>query len=114
MTITTSGDTAPRRDARAAKAPLPLGRVPFTTVIAGTETDPKIPAAVGDSWRPTAASLLGVAPLAAIAAVSAMSLMGTASAAPTRHTDASTAQVCVTTVTPGAPGQLKYPACLGD
>jgi hypothetical protein len=62
-------------------------------VSAGTETDPKIPAYVGDSWRPTAASLLGVAPLAAVAA---MSLMGTASAAPARAADAPTAHTTMT------------------
>lgn len=88
--------------------------VPFTTVIAGAVTEPKFPKLVGDSWRPTAASVLGVAPLAAVAAVSAMSLLGTASGAHARHADASTAQVCVTTVTPAALGQLKLPSCLGD
>lgn len=88
--------------------------VPFTTVVAGTVTSPKIPQYVADSWRPAAASLLGVTPLAAVAALSAMSLMGVASAAPTRPADASAAQVCVTTVAPAAPGQLKLPSCLGD
>lgn len=96
MTAMTAGGTARHPDARGAKAPLPLGSVPFTTVIAGTETDPKIPAAVGDSWRPTAASVLAVAPLAAIAAVSAMSLIGTASTAPTRPADAPTAHTTMT------------------
>jgi hypothetical protein len=88
--------------------------VPFTTVIAGTVTEPKFPRLVGDSWRPTAASLLGAAPLAAIAAVSVMSLLGTASPAPTRHAAASTGEECVTTVTTGALGQLKWPDCAGD
>jgi hypothetical protein len=93
---------------------MPVTSVPFTTVVAGTVTSPKIPQYVADSWRPAAASALGVAPLAAVAALSAMSLMGVASAAPTRHTDASAAQVCVTTVSPGTLGQLKLPECLGD
>jgi hypothetical protein len=75
---------------------MPLGNAPFTTVITGTEADPKIPTYVGDSWHPTAASVLAVAPLAAVAAVSAMSLMGTASAAPARPADASTAHTTMT------------------
>jgi hypothetical protein len=91
-----------------------LGSVPFTTVIAGTVTEPKFPRLVGDSWRPAAASLLGVAPLAAMAAVSAMSLLGTASPAPARHADASWTPPCVTTVAAGTPGQLKWPQCSGD
>jgi hypothetical protein len=96
MTTTTAAGTTPRPGARGAKAPLPPGNAPFTTVIAGTVTEPKIPPLVGDSWRPTAASVLGVAPLAAVAAMSAMSLMGTASAAPTRPADASTAHTTMT------------------
>jgi hypothetical protein len=88
--------------------------VPFTTVVAGTATSPKIPQYVGDSWRPAAASLLGVTPLAAVAALSAMSLLSVAPAASARHADVSAAQVCVTTVTPAALGQLKLPSCLGD
>jgi hypothetical protein len=112
MTTTTSASTAPHLDARGADSPLPLGNVPFTTVIAGTLGDTKIPAAVGDSWRPVPASMLGLAPLAAVAAVTALSLMGGASAAPARHSAASTAHTCVTT--PGALGQLKLPECLGD
>jgi hypothetical protein len=114
MTTTTAAGTTPRPDTRGAKAPLPPGNAPFTTVIAGTVTEPKIPPLVGDSWRPAAASVLGAAPLAAVAAVSALSLLGTASPAPARHADASAAQVCVTSVAPGALGQLKYPECLGD
>jgi hypothetical protein len=96
MTSTTSGGAAPRLGARGAETPLPLGSVPSTTVIAASISGPKIPAFVGDSWRPTAASLLGAAPLAAIAAVSAMSLMGTASATPTLHADASAAHTTMT------------------
>lgn len=96
MTGTTSGGAAPGPGARGAGAPLPPGSVPSTTVIAASMTGPKIPAFVGDSWRPTAASLLAVAPLAAVAAVSAMSLMGTASATPTLPADASTAHTTMT------------------
>jgi len=114
MTNTTSSSTAPHQDARGAGSPLSLGNMPFTTVIAGTVEDPKIPAAVGDSWRPVPTSMLGLAPLAAVAAVTALSLMGGASAASARHSAASTAHTCVTTMTPGAFGQLKLPECLGD
>ena len=113
MTTMTSGGTAPRQDTARARTPLPLASVPFTTVIAGTETDPKIPAAVGDSWRPVAASLLGVAPLAAITAVSAISLLGTASAAPARHADASTAHP-FTTVIAASMTDPKIPEAVGD
>jgi hypothetical protein len=66
MTSMTSGDTAPHQGARAADSPLPLGDVPFTTVIAGTMASPKIPAGIGDSWRPTVARLLVAAPLAVV------------------------------------------------
>jgi hypothetical protein len=116
--------------------------VPFTTVIAGTVTDPKfprlvgdswthaapeypvttitiaaldtkIPAAAGDSWRPTAASMLGVAPLAAVAAVSALSLLGTPSATVARHADASTARP-FTTVIAASMVDPKIPQGIGD
>jgi hypothetical protein len=90
-----------------------LGSVPFTTVIAGTETVPKIPAFVGDSWRPAAASVLGVAPLAAIAAVSALSLLGTASPAQARPADALTAHP-FTTVIAASMTDPKIPEGIGD
>ena len=114
MTNSTTGGTPPRRDATGAQAPLPLGSMPFTTVTARSVGGPKLPPYSGDSWRPTAASVLGVAPLAAVAAVTAMSLMGGASAAPTRHSAAATAQTCVTALPHGALSQLKLPACLSD
>jgi hypothetical protein len=114
MTNSTTGGTPPRRDATGAQAPLPLGSMPFTTVTAGSVDGPKLPPCQGDSWRPSAASMLGVAPLAAVAAVTAMSLMGGASATATRHSDAAAAQTCVTALPHGALGQLKLPACLGD
>jgi hypothetical protein len=113
MSNTTADQVTSHGQSRVAgTAPSPEG-LPCTTVVTSA-LSPKIPQYVGDSWRPAAASLLGVAPLAAIAALSAMSLMGTASAASARHADASTAQVCVTTVAPVGPSQLKLPACLGD
>ena len=55
MTTRTSGDTTPRPAARGAEAALPQGNAPFTTVMAGRVTGLKIPACVGDSWRPTMA-----------------------------------------------------------
>jgi hypothetical protein len=95
-------------------SPLALGNAPFTTVIAGAVTEPKIPVAAGDSWRPVPASVLGVAPLAAVAAVTVMSLMSGASAGPARHSAALTPQTCVTTLAAGALSPAKYPWCAGD
>ena len=92
---------------RVAGTPLSPGDLPCTTVVTAALY-------LGDSWRPAVAGLLGMAPLAVVAAVSGMSLMGVASAASTPHANATTAQACVTAVAPGALGQLKYPACLGD
>jgi hypothetical protein len=49
MTTMTAGGTAPRQDTPGAGTPLPAGNAPFTTVIAGSMTGPKIPEGIGDS-----------------------------------------------------------------
>ena len=50
MTAMTPRDAAPRPRAGTAETPLSLGNAPFTTVLAGSMTSPKIPAGIGDSW----------------------------------------------------------------
>jgi hypothetical protein len=91
--------------------------VPFTTIPTAA-LSVKIPAGVGDSWRPALAGLFGAVPLAVAAGVTGVALMGgasvTASAVASPHAGAPAAQACVTTVTSGALGQLKYPECYGD
>jgi hypothetical protein len=123
------------------KSALPLGNAPFTTVITGSMTSPKIPTGIGDSWTQTgpeypvttvtvaalgpklppysgdswrlAASVLGAAPLAVASAVSALSLLGTPSATVARPADASTARPFTTVIAASMVGP-KIPEGIGD
>jgi hypothetical protein len=133
----------PRWNARGAESPLPLGSTPFTTVTAGSVTDPKIPAAVGDSWahaheypvttvtiaalgpklppysgdswRLAAASMLGAVPLAvASAALAGASVAGRPSGLPPRPAPVVVSVQHGVTVVAGALARPKWPLEFGD
>jgi hypothetical protein len=120
----TSGGTAPRRGARGAGSPLPLGSVPFTTVTVGSVGGPKLPPYQGDSWRPAAVGVLGAVPLAVVsAALVGASVVGgapgvsprPAGVVPARHAAAlSLGSVPFTTVTTGRVTDTKIPEAAGD
>jgi hypothetical protein len=110
----TSGGTAPRQGTRGADRPLPLGSVPFTTVTAQSVSGPKLPPYTGDSWRPTAASVLSAVPLAVVsAALVGASVVGGAAGASPRHA-ALVPGLHGVTVAAGALASPKYPDDGGD
>lgn len=143
MTTMTAAGTVPCPGARGAETPLPLGSGPFTTVLAGSMTGPKIPEGIGDSWthagneypattvaiaaldpklppytadswRLVAASVLAAAPLAvASAALAGVSVAGAASGMAPRYAPVVAVQYCVT-VAAGALTRPKWPLEFGD
>jgi hypothetical protein len=123
MTSTTSGGTESGADARGAGDVLPLGSVPFTTVLAQSVGGAKLPPYQGDSWRPAAATVLGAMPLAvvstALVGASAVGALGisprSADVEPVQHGAAlPVGSVLFTTVAVGQLADGKIPAAAGD
>jgi hypothetical protein len=116
MTTMTPGGTASGAGARGeAGAALPPGSVPFTTATAGSVAIPKIPEYVGDSWRPTAAGLLGALPLAVVSAALVGTAMAGSALVPAPHSAAlPPGSVPFTTATAWSMTDPKIPEAVGD